>query len=154
MAYYNPYNPYQAYQQPYYPAQPLVNPPVQQAAMQPQQMQAQQMQAQSQGQNGDDRIWTPSESAAEAYVMAANSFVRLWDSTKPVFYEKYTDAQGRPYPMLTYDYKLRNAANNPAMQEANPEITQALEARIQALEAKIQELESNKKKGKEEPKEA
>lgn len=155
--YYGDPNPYQAYQQPYYPAQPLVNPmqqPTQQIAMQPQQQKQPLPQAQQQGQNADDRIWVSSESAADAYLMSPNSFVRLWDSNKPVFYEKSTDPQGRPCPLQIYDYKLRIAANNPAFQEAKPDLSQAFEARIQALEEKIRELEANKKKGKEEPKEA
>lgn len=55
----------------------------------------------------DDRIWVQGEGAATSYLVAANGFVRLWDSTAPVFYEKQADAQGKPLPMVIYDYKRR-----------------------------------------------
>lgn len=55
----------------------------------------------------DERIWVQSEAAAEAYLVAPNSFVRLWDANRPVFYEKRSDATGRPLPISTYEYALR-----------------------------------------------
>ena len=55
--------------------------------------------------NPDERIWVPSMSAAEAYLVAANGFVRLWDSSCNKFYEKSADYSGRPYPMKVYEYK-------------------------------------------------
>lgn len=64
----------------------------------------------------DERIWVQGEASAEAYLVAPNSFVRLWDSCKPVFYEKRADATGRPMPLEAYSYakieakSLRNDA--------------------------------------------
>ena len=59
---------------------------------------------------GDDRIWVANEAAANAYMVTANGFVRLWDSGAPLFYEKQADATGRPLPMVVYEYKPRAAA--------------------------------------------
>lgn len=53
----------------------------------------------------DERIWVTNQQAAEAYLVAANSFVRLWDSSQPRFYEKSADCTGRPMAMKVYEYK-------------------------------------------------
>lgn len=55
----------------------------------------------------DERIWVQNQNAADAYLMAPSSFVRLWDANQPVFYEKRTDATGRPLPMEVYEYTHR-----------------------------------------------
>lgn len=55
--------------------------------------------------NQDERIWVTNQSAAEAYLVASNGFVRLWDSSCNKFYEKSADYSGRPYPMKVYEYK-------------------------------------------------
>ena len=55
----------------------------------------------------DERIWVQNENAAEAYLMAPSSFVRLWDANKNVFYEKRSDATGRPLPLEVYEYTHR-----------------------------------------------
>ena len=52
----------------------------------------------------EETLYVPNEQAAEAYLMAPNSFVRLWDANQQVFYEKRTDPQGRPFPMEKYTY--------------------------------------------------
>lgn len=86
----------------------------------------------------DDRIWVASESAAEAFLVAANGFVRLWDSNKPVFYEKRADMNGRPMPLVAYEYKIRDAA-------ATPEAVSAgFEQRLSALEEKLKQMEGAK----------
>lgn len=56
----------------------------------------------------DERIWVANEQAAEAYLIAPNSLVRLWDSNKNVFYEKKADATGRLYPMECFKYEKIN----------------------------------------------
>lgn len=86
----------------------------------------------------DDRIWVASESAAEAFLVAANGFVRLWDSNKPVFYEKRADMNGRPMPLVAYEYKIRDAAAAP---EA---VNLDFEKRLSALEDKIKAMEGTK----------
>lgn len=53
----------------------------------------------------DERIFVSNQQAAEAYIVAANSFVRLWDSSQPRFYEKTADYTGRPMAMRIFEYK-------------------------------------------------
>lgn len=91
----------------------------------------------------DDRIWVASEAAAEAYPMGANSFLRLWDSNQPVFYEKRSDLSGRPYPLIAYEYKVRGAAvpEPSAPTENYSERIAALDKRLARLE-KLTEKES------------
>lgn len=82
----------------------------------------------------DDRIWVASESAAEAFFVASNGFVRLWDSNKPVYYEKRTDMNGRPMPLVAYEYKIRDSG-------AAPEAVNAgFEQRLSAVEAQLKRM--------------
>lgn len=111
-----------------------MQPPIQQMPMGQTAAQSQAMQ--------DDRIWVASESAAEAFLVAANGFVRLWDSNKPVFYEKRTDAQGRPMPIVAYEYKIRDAG-------ATPEAVSAgFEQRLSAVEERLNQLTDGKRDAK------
>lgn len=103
--------------------------------MQP--MQQPQMPLQGQQAPQDDRIWVASESAAEAFQMVPNGFVRLWDSNKPIFYEKRADMNGRPMPLVAYEYKIRDAA---APEAVNPDF----EKRLSALEDKMKAMEGTK----------
>lgn len=86
----------------------------------------------------DDRIWVASESAAEAFLVAANGFVRLWDSNKPVFYEKRADMNGRPMPLVAYEYKIRDSG--PTMEA----VTAGFEQRLVAVEEKLKQMEGTK----------
>lgn len=86
----------------------------------------------------DDRIWVASESAAEAFLVAANGFVRLWDSNKPVFYEKRADMSGRPMPLVTYEYKIRDAA-------APDAVRAGFEQRLCAVEECLNQLTEGSK---------
>ena len=106
----------------------------------PQMPQMQQPQMPMQGQQApqDDRIWVASESAAEAFQMVPNGFVRLWDSNKPIFYEKRADMNGRPMPLVAYEYKIRDAMATP---EA---VNTDFEKRLSALEDKIKAMEETK----------
>jgi hypothetical protein len=93
--------------------------------------------------NQDERIWVASQAAAEAYIVAPNGFVRLWDSNNPVFYERRCDATGKPYPTVAYEYKVRNTTP----QEAPQAVVQAVnnteyDNKIKALEERIQALEN------------
>ena len=101
-------------------------------------MQQPQIPMQSQQAPQDDRIWVASESAAEAFQMVPNGFVRLWDSNKPIFYEKRADMNGRPMPLVAYEYKIRDAAASP--EAVNPDF----EKRLSALEDKIKQMEGTK----------
>lgn len=128
MNYANPYvNPYINYQ-----AQNFGNQyPQMQMQPQIQQMQPQPTQQPSQPQQ-DDRIWVTSEAAAEAYMVAPGGFVRLWDSNKPVFYEKWADMSGKPLPMNIVDYKSRST--QPAQEAKKDDTYDYLEKRIKRLE--------------------
>lgn len=55
--------------------------------------------------NQEERIFVSNQQAAESYIVAANGFVRLWDSSQPRFYEKSADCTGRPMTMKIYEYK-------------------------------------------------
>lgn len=55
----------------------------------------------------DERIWVANEQCAESFLVAPGSFVRLWDSQKPYFYEKRADHTGRPLPMDVFEYKRK-----------------------------------------------
>lgn len=98
--------------------------------------------------NPDERIWVQGRGAAEAYLVAPNSFVRLWDSQAPVFYEKRSDATGRPY-METYEYKQSgvdipsNPARNGLNEDEYANRLKALEKRIEALEGGVNHAESD-----------
>lgn len=90
--------------------------------------------------NQDERIWVSSQSAAEAYLMTPNSFVRLWDSNAPVFYEKRTDGQGRPYPMDTYRYSLEDRTNT--KKDVSEKDNTEIQERLQKLEERLALIES------------
>lgn len=62
----------------------------------------------------EETLYVPNEQAAESYLMAPNSFVRLWDANNQIFYEKRTDPQGRPYPMEKYEFRKVTTAPEPA----------------------------------------
>lgn len=106
---------------------------------QPQNLQPAQMSPANQllnQQSPDNRIWVQNETAAEAYLVAANSFVRLWDSSRPVFYEKQADATGRPLPLVAYKYE--KIANEPVLDTNG---TSVYEQKFNALERRILALE-------------
>lgn len=129
MAYPYPYgNPYA---QGYFPQSPVFNPPstMQQPAAQMQNPQAGQ----------DDRIWVASESAADSFLVAANGFVRLWDSNKPVFYEKRADMNGRPMPLVAYEYKIRDASTG------HEAVNSEFEQRLSAVEEKLKKMMEGEK---------
>lgn len=85
----------------------------------------------------DERIWVQNETSADAYLVAPNGFVRLWDSNKPIFYEKRADASGRPYPIEAYEYTKIASNRGSEMQGYTLELNDKLEGltrRIEALE--------------------
>lgn len=94
----------------------------------------------------DERIWVQNETSAEAYLVAPNGFVRLWDSNSSKFYEKKADASGRPYPMEVYEYRkispIMASLDSECKVDYMAEI-KALKERISALEKKGESNESN-----------
>lgn len=94
----------------------------------------------------DERIWVQNEQSAEAYLVAPNSFVRLWDATKPIFYEKRSDATGRPMPIEAYEYTRRKAVEASKTSEPTNEYKEVIEAltrRIEALEEEVNDAKSD-----------
>lgn len=90
----------------------------------------------------DERIWVQNQVAAESYLVAPNSFVRLWDSSKNVFYEKRADATGRPLPLEIYEYK-RTTEKLVDEKEADDRFL-SFEKRLNDLEVKVNEqIKSN-----------
>lgn len=94
------YNPYSAFYQPqiYQPQQP-------QPAVQPAQQLAPGTQPQTAPQQSGI-LWVSSEAEAQAYPVAPNNAVALWDSTRPTIYLKQADASGKPV-LKTYDLTER-----------------------------------------------
>ena len=96
----------------------------------------------------DNRIFVQNKTAADAYLMAPNSFVRLWDSSRNVFYEKRSDNMGRPV-MEEYEYRriMRETASIPqdSTTDSNSydERIKTLESRISALERSNDESNAN-----------
>lgn len=129
----NGYNPYYGYQ-PYSP--PI---PDQLAQLRYNQGMQQGFQGFGQQQNSDERIWVQGKNAAEAYLVAANGFVRLWDSNGQVFYEKRADASGRPC-METYEYK-RLGAELPKTETENKSSVNDYSKEIDSLKVRLAALE-------------
>ena len=92
-------------------------------------------------QNTDERIWVQNETSAEAYLVAPNGFVRLWDASQPIFYEKHADSSGRPYPMEVYEYSRRvpkKAVKDDDGINAYEDKFKAIESRLKAIEEVLQ----------------
>lgn len=90
--------------------------------------------------DSDARIWVQGEAGANSYLVAPNSFVRLWDSLSPVFYEKRADASGRPTTEI-FEYKKRSevapmTSTNTINSAGYDEQLKKLEERISILEQK------------------
>lgn len=99
--------------------------------------------------SNDERIWVPNETAANAYLVAPNGFVRLWDSQRPVFYEKTTDPTGRQNPMVTYKYERLDQET--AMATNFEDRLKGIEDRLTALESKKVKKNESKSDATNEP---
>ena len=129
------YNPYSAYYQPqiYQPQQP-------QAAVQP----AQQLTPGSQPPAAPQQsgiIWVSSEAEAQAYPVAPNNAVALWDSTRSTIYLKQADASGKPV-LKTYDLTERPESSSAEFSGARNNRTAVTEVKreIEDLWAAVEEL--------------
>lgn len=93
----------------------------------------------------DERVWVSNQQAAESYLLAPGSFVRLWDSSVNRFYEKRADATGRPLPMDIYEYS-RVTAQTPIPNEESIKISMDdINARFEEINSRIDKLEKVKK---------
>lgn len=90
----------------------------------------------------DERVWVPNREAADAYLMAPNSFVRLWNSSVPEFYEKRTDASGRPYTE-TFEYK-RKEQISPQNLTQDEQSESVLAKKIDGIEKRLAALEGER----------
>lgn len=88
----------------------------------------------------DERIWVQGIEGANAYLVAPNSFVRLWDSQQNLFYEKHTDASGRPYTEI-FEYSKKNE------QKPQVAVSASYESQLEELEKRITALEKKSKEG-------
>ena len=88
----------------------------------------------------DERIWVQGIEGANAYLVAPNSFVRLWDSQQNLFYEKRTDASGRPYTEI-FEYSKKNE------QKPQVAVPSSYDSQIEELEKRITALEKKSKGG-------
>ena len=131
---YNPY-PYGGYQPTpgYYPGpvpdqlaqlrqQQMIQPPVQPMQANPIQQPA--------PQNGGIN-WVGSKTEADNWPIAPGCAVALWDSNNPVIYLRQADSTGKP---STKVYDLVERTDNPASQQAAPQIDMSRYVTIDQLE--------------------
>lgn len=96
-------------------------------------------------------IWVNNEREAEAYPVAPNNAVTLWDSSSPVVYLKKADASGRP-TLTAYDLVERKAAEETTKAEetrnSQPAREYATKAEVRILREKLDKvLEGMKEHG-------
>lgn len=91
----------------------------------------------------DERIWVQGIEGANAYLVAPNSFVRLWDSQNNLFYEKHTDASGRPYTEI-FEYSKKSDQKPLVVDKFSYESQlEDLEKRIAVLEKRSKGVKKN-----------
>lgn len=88
----------------------------------------------------DERIWVQGIEGANAYLVAPNSFVRLWDSQSNTFYEKHTDSSGRPYTEI-FEY-IKKSDQKPQVP-----VSPSYESQLDDLDKRITALEKKNNKG-------
>ena len=93
-------------------------------------------------------IWTESEEAARAYLVAPGNTVTLWDSKKPFIYVRSADASGIPSTRV-FEYKERVETFEKPQDHvcscgdkfASKEDFKALSDKVDAIAAKIEKGE-------------
>lgn len=80
------------------------------------------------GSQPEEKIYVQGEASARAYLVSPNSFVRLWDSSRNVFYEKHADGMGRP-TMEAYEYNRIDANTEPTIEDRLKRIEEILNER-------------------------
>lgn len=141
--YYN-YNPYQMnYYQPNY--QPM------QAVQQP--MMAQNVQTQNQPQsyspaiNQSGIIWVSGAMEAQAYPIAPNNAVALWEKSGKVIYLKQADATGKPtmtvYDLVERDQNASDAAQDQTLEYATKSDLSAVVGVVKGFDEVLGSLKSD-----------
>lgn len=131
---YNPYvNPYAS---PYNAPQAQFN--------QPMQFNTQPQQPPQNANNGF--VWVNNIDEANAYMVAPNNAVQLWDKNSPCVYLKTADAAGKP-TMQIFDLVERKTAQN-AIQEPTEGVDYVLRSEFDELAQKVDALTDEKVKTK------
>ena len=138
--------PYQSYQNPWqqgYYQNPYY---VQQMPQSQPQIQPQQNQSQTQT---SGIIWVSGDAEADAYPLAPNNAVTLWNRSAPMVYFKQADASGKP-SMKVYDLVEHKASADPAPERqtvfATQEELRDLDATVQTLKAELKLVKKELKK--------
>ena len=76
-------------------------------------------------------IWVSGKAEADGYLVAPNSAVALWDANNPVIYLRKADSTGKPSTVV---YDLVERTDNPASQQAAPQIDMSRYVTIDQLE--------------------
>lgn len=76
-------------------------------------------------------IWISGKAEADGYLVAPNSAVALWDANNPVIYLRQADSTGKP---STKVYELVERTDNPAAQQAAPQIDMSRYVTLEQLE--------------------
>lgn len=135
---YNPYvNPYAS---PYNAPQTAFNQPMQFNAQAPQMAQSASQTPQS------GFVWVNNIEEANAYMVAPNSAVQLWDKNSPCVYLKSADSTGKP-TMQIFDLVERKTAQN-AAQEPITANDYVLRSEFEELKETVSSLMAKKAKTK------
>ena len=92
-------------------------------------------------------IWVSGEAGANAYLVAPNTTVQLWDSEAQTIYLKSADASGMP-SMKIIDYTIRGAEmpNNGSIFDDNKFISReefnGLKSELEALKSELSNLKA------------
>ena len=94
-------------------------------------------------------LWVGSEQEAQAYPLAPNNAVALWDSTRQTVYLKQSDASGKP-TLKTYDLTERTEAVKSAASSAtgNDAAIADIRREIKDLWASFEDLRSDFRAGR------
>ena len=94
--------------------------------------------------NTTGRLWVKGEKEAEAYPVAPNNAVDLWDSDNSTVYFKQTDASGRA-TMKIYDLIEREAEGREVEEYATRADMAALLKSLDGVKADLEKLKKRKK---------
>ena len=86
-------------------------------------------------------LWVGSEQEAQAYPVAPNNAVALWDSTRATVYLKQTDASGKP-TLKTYDLTERTESARVAIpqDQGGKDTPYAKKSDVETLSEAVEEL--------------